>query len=82
MSSIDLIFGAPVTVPAGNPLASASKAVLFLFNFPFTLETICMTCEKYSITIFSVTFTLPYSETFPTSFLAKSINIKCSANSF
>jgi len=37
--------------------------------------------EYFSITIFSETFTVPVLEILPTSFLPKSINIKCSANS-
>ena len=49
---------------------------------PTTLETMCITWEYFSTIIFSVTLTLPIFETLPTSFLPRSINIKCSANSF
>ena len=80
--SIALIFGAPETVPAGKPLFKASKMFLSFISFPLTSETICITCEYISIFIFSLILTLSNSETLPTSFLPKSSNIKCSANSF
>ncbi|MNY58962.1 hypothetical protein D3C86_1953600 [compost metagenome] len=42
----------------------------------------CCTCEYFSITMRSVTFTVPMSEMRPRSLRARSISITCSAISF
>ena len=49
---------------------------------PTTFDTICITCEYFSIVKLSVTLTVLSLETFPASFLPKSNNIKCSESSF
>ncbi len=77
-----LILGAPDTVPAGKPARSDLNLENFLLYFPITLETICITCEYFSIIKLSVTFTVFILETFPVSFLPKSKSIKCSESSF
>ena len=41
--SIALIFGAPDTVPAGNPDHIVSNFEYLLLNTPSTIDTICMT---------------------------------------
>ena len=79
--SIARIFGAPVTVPAGKPANIVSKIEFLLSKLPSTLETMCITCEYFSILNFSVTFTVLIFETLPTSFLPKSKSIRCSDNS-
>jgi len=68
-------------VPAGNAALSASSALSSGLNCPMTLETMCMTWEYRSISMFSVNCTLPIWLTRPTSFLPKSISIRCSARS-
>ena len=77
-----LIFGAPETVPAGNPANNDLNLEYLLLYTPVTLETICITCEYLSIVKLSVTFTVLILETLPASFLPKSNNIKCSESSF
>ena len=66
----------------GKPDKRVSNTENLLLNFPTTFDTICITCEYFSTLNFSVTFTVFILATFPTSFLPRSNNIKCSANSF
>src|SRR3954463_13144745 len=54
ISSIARRFGAPVTVPAGNLLASASNGSASARRSPSTVETMCITLEKRSTTMSSV----------------------------
>ena len=75
-------FGAPDNVPAGNTANNASIGAIDCANFPFTVETICITCEYFSICMNCVTSTEPALQTRPKSFLPKSTSIKCSARSF
>ena len=79
--SMALIFGAPVTVPAGNVAAITSKLSMPFFNFPMTLDTICITWEYFSIIINSGRRTVPLCEILPRSFLPRSTSMICSARS-
>ena len=72
-------FGAPDKVPAGKVAARMSILLVFGCKVPSTLETMCITCEYFSITIFSVTCTWPVWLMRPTSLRPKSISITCSA---
>ncbi len=57
MISIARTFGAPDSVPAGNPPTSASSASSPSRSLPSTLEEICITWLNRSTTKLSVTFT-------------------------
>ena len=69
-------------VPAGKTANSASIGAIDWANCPLTVETICITCEYFSICINCVTSTEPALQTRPKSFLPKSTSIRCSARSF
>ena len=53
--SIALILGAPDTVPAGKPAKRDLNLENLLSCLPITFETICITCEYFSIIKLSVT---------------------------
>ena len=74
-----LIFGAPLSVPAGRAAFKQSIGVALSLICPITFDVICITCEYFSTIIISSTDTVEGFETFETSFLARSTNIICSA---
>ena len=74
-SDLGLLHGLPVGIKDLN-------LVNFLLYSPTTFETMCITCEYFSIIKLSVTFTVFILETFSESFLPKSKSIKCSDSSF
>ena len=82
MISIARTLGAPETVPAGKPAASASSASYLVSSLPSTLDTMCITWLKRSMRNWSVTLTVAMRETRPTSLRPRSSSMRCSARSF
>ena len=76
------IFGAPDKVPAGRTASIASSASFPSRMTPLTVEPICITCEKRSMTRSFSTFTEPNALILPRSFLPRSTSMLCSASSF
>ena len=77
--SMARILGAPDKVPAGKVARSTFILLILSSNSPSTELTMCCTWEYFSITIESVTLTVPVLAIRPTSLRARSISITCSA---
>src|SRR5947199_91141 len=73
---------APLTVPAGNMAANASRESLPGASSPSTRETRCWTWLYRSTLMYCGTRMLPNRQTFPRSFRPRSTSMLCSALSF
>ena len=79
MISMARTLGAPDKVPAGKVARKTSRLDMPSFSVPSTFETMCCTCEYFSMMNLSVTLTLPISAIRPMSLRARSISMTCSA---